>query len=41
MGPAPAGHSVACGSCYGFDVLGFKGIPSWFQEDSVFRSLWR
>ena len=36
MGPAPAGQSVVGGSCYGFDVLGFKGIPGWFQEDSVF-----
>ena len=36
MGPAPAGQFVAGGSCYGFDVLGFKGIPGWFHEDSVF-----
>ena len=35
MGPAPAGQSVAGGSCYGFDVLGFKGIPGWSHEDSV------
>ena len=36
MDPADAGHSVAGGSCCGFDVLDCRGIPSWSHEDSVF-----